>query len=207
MRLPRIDTADIGLFEFDFDTTMAIFFLTAKEQVYGRYGGRDDKGPDTRMSLAGLHYAAEAALDAHSRLLKEPDLAISKFTRLIEDGLPIDKYGDGSTARDYTYIDDIVEGVVGALHLRTGPLCEILNLGGSQTVTLNELITTIEAAVGKPARINALPDQPGDVPLTSADVSKAARLLGFQPHTRIGEGVARYVEWFRQMRRDGVVVC
>ncbi len=138
---------------------------------------------------------------------QRPDLAISKFTRLIEDGLPIDKYGDGSTARDYTYIDDIVEGVVGALHLRTGPLCEIINLGGSQTVTLNELISTIETAVGKPARINALPDQPGDVPLTSADVSKAARLLGFRPRTRIAEGVAHYVEWFRQMRRDGVAVC
>ena len=72
---------------------------------------------------------------------------------------------------------------------------------------LNELIATIEAAVGKPARINALPEQPGDVPLTSADVSKATRLLGFHPCTRIHEGVARYVEWFRHMRRDGVVVC
>jgi UDP-glucuronate 4-epimerase len=108
---------------------------------------------------------------------QRPDLAISKFTRLIEDGLPIDKYGDGHTARDYTYIDDIVEGVVGALHHRQGPLCDIFNLGGSQTVTLNELIALVEAAVGRPARINALPEQPGDVPLTSADVGKAARLL------------------------------
>ena len=138
---------------------------------------------------------------------QRPDLAISKFTRLIEDGQPIDKYGDGNTARDYTYIDDIVEGVIGALNLRTSPLCEIINLGGSQTVTLNELIATIETAVGQPARINALPDQPGDVPLTSADVGKAARLLGFQPRTRVTEGIARYVEWFRQMRRDGLVVC
>ncbi len=138
---------------------------------------------------------------------QRPDLAISKFTRLIEDGLPIDKYGSGGTARDYTYIDDIVEGVIGALHLSSGPLCQIVNLGGSQTVTLNELIATLESAVGKQALINALPDQPGDVPLTSADVSKAARLLGFRPQTRVAEGVARYVEWFRQMRRDGVVVC
>jgi len=138
---------------------------------------------------------------------QRPDLAISKFTRLIEDGLPIDKYGDGHTARDYTYIDDIVEGVVGALHHRQGPLCDIFNLGGSQTVTLNELIALVEAAVGRPARINALPEQPGDVPLTSADVGKAARLLGFRPATRIDQGVPRYVDWFRQMRRDGVAVC
>ncbi|MBE7495665.1 MAG: SDR family NAD(P)-dependent oxidoreductase [Verrucomicrobiaceae bacterium] len=138
---------------------------------------------------------------------QRPDLAISKFTRLIEDGQPIDKYGDGSTARDYTFISDIVDGILGALNYTKGPACDIFNLGGSQTVTLNDLIATIEAAVGKKARINALPDQPGDVPLTSADVSKAAALLNFRPTTRIEQGVARYVEWFREMRAKGVTVC
>ncbi len=135
---------------------------------------------------------------------QRPDLAISKFTRRIEDGQPIDKYGAGHTARDYTFISDIVDGVLGALRYEDGPLCDIFNLGGSQTVTLNELIATIEEAVGRKAIVNELPEQPGDVPLTSADVSKARRLLGFKPTTTIREGVPRFVEWFRRMRAEGV---
>lgn len=138
---------------------------------------------------------------------QRPDLAISKFTRLIEDGLPIDKYGDGTTRRDYTYIDDIVDGVIGALNYRTGPLCDIFNLGGSQNVSLNDLIATIEQALGKKATINQLPEQPGDVPLTAADVSKARALLGFQPATAIAQGVPKYVEWFHEMRARGIVLC
>jgi UDP-glucuronate 4-epimerase len=138
---------------------------------------------------------------------QRPDLAISKFTRLIEDGKPIDKYGDGSTARDYTFCHDIVDGIIGALNYRSGPVCDIFNLGGSQTVTLNDLIATIEASVGKKAQINPLPDQPGDVPLTSAEVSKATRLLNFKPTTTIAQGVPTYIEWFRQMRAQGVTIC
>ncbi|MBL9133637.1 MAG: SDR family NAD(P)-dependent oxidoreductase [Verrucomicrobiaceae bacterium] len=138
---------------------------------------------------------------------QRPDLAISKFTRLIEEGKPIDKYGDGSTARDYTFISDIVDGILGALNYSSGPACDIFNLGGSQTVTLNELIATIEAAVGKKAQINPLPDQPGDVPLTSADVSKAKALLNFRPTTHIAQGVPQFVAWFREMRARGVAVC
>lgn len=91
MRLPRIDSSDLALFEFDFDTTMSIFFLNAEEKLYGRYGGRDSKGPETRMSLAGLHYAMEAALDTHARLKKEPELALPapekpRFVRDIGSG-------------------------------------------------------------------------------------------------------------------------
>jgi UDP-glucuronate 4-epimerase len=138
---------------------------------------------------------------------QRPDLAISKFTRLIEDGQPIDKYGDGSTARDYTFISDIVDGILGAVNYRSGPLCDIFNLGGSQTVTLNDLIATIEEAVGKKAQIRQLPDQPGDVPLTSAEVSKAVRLLNFRPTTTIAQGVPEYVRWFRDMRARGLTVC
>lgn len=137
---------------------------------------------------------------------QRPDLAISKFCRLIEDGLPIDKYGDGTTARDYTFISDIVDGIIGALNYRTGPICDIFNLGGSQTVTLNKLISTIEDALGKKAIINQMPEQPGDVPLTSADVSKARELLQFSPTTTIDQGVSRYVEWFRRMRAEGVTL-
>jgi UDP-glucuronate 4-epimerase len=136
---------------------------------------------------------------------QRPDLAISKFTRRIEDGLSLDRYGDGNTARDYTFITDIVDGIIGALNYESGPICDIFNLGGSQTVTLNEMISTIEAAVGKKAIVNVMPEQPGDVPLTSADVSKAKELLHFKPTTHITEGIPRFVDWFRSVRAEGVV--
>ena len=138
---------------------------------------------------------------------QRPDLAISKFTRLIEAGLSIDKYGAVHTARDYTFISDIVDGIIGALHYHTGSVFDIFNLGGSQTVTLNELIATIETAVGKKAQINQLPEQPGDVPLTSADVGKAKQWLNFKPKTTIQQGVPAYVEWFHTMRAEGVAIC
>lgn len=127
---------------------------------------------------------------------QRPDLAISKFCRALLEDRPIDKYGDGTTCRDYTYIDDIVDGVMGALTYE-GPLFDIFNLGGSQTVTLNELIAACEAACGKKAIINQLPLQPGDVPRTVADVSKATRLLGFKPRTALPEGVRKFVEWWK----------
>ena len=138
---------------------------------------------------------------------QRPDLAISKFTKLILDGKPIDKYGKGDTARDYTFISDIVNGILGALAYTENtdaPKCSIFNLGGSQTVTLNELIASIENALGKKATINEMPEQPGDVPLTSADVSKAARLLDFKPTTHIDTGIPKFVEWFLEMRKLGL---
>ncbi|MBL9113740.1 MAG: SDR family NAD(P)-dependent oxidoreductase [Verrucomicrobiaceae bacterium] len=137
---------------------------------------------------------------------QRPDLAISKFTRAIEDGKPIDKYGAGNTKRDYTFITDIVDGIMGALNFNGEPLASIYNLGGSQTVSLNEMIESIERAVGKTAIINQMPEQPGDVPLTSADVSKAIRDLGFKATTHIEQGIPKFVEWFRQMRAEGNVV-
>jgi len=126
---------------------------------------------------------------------QRPDLAIHKFTRQILEGKPIDQYGDGSTRRDYTYIDDIVQGVVACLSYE-GQLCDVFNLGESQTTTLTELIEQIEAALGKKAIINRMPDQPGDVPLTYADISKAKRLLNYNPTTKIAEGIPKFVEWF-----------
>ncbi len=135
---------------------------------------------------------------------QRPDLAISKFSRLIDEGKPIDKYGDGSTMRDYTFVSDIVDGIMGAVRYEGAPLCDIFNLGGSQTVSLNDMIVAIEKAVGKTAQINPLPDQPGDVPLTSADVSKARAHLGFNPTTDISTGIPKFVEWFRETRARGV---
>ncbi len=138
---------------------------------------------------------------------QRPDLAISKFTKLILDGQPIDRYGKGNTARDYTYVSDIVDGIIGALDYTARedtPKCDIFNLGGSQTVTLNEMISSIENAVGQKAQINEMPEQPGDVPLTSADVSKATKLLNFLPTTHIDTGIPKFVEWFLAMRKLGL---
>jgi UDP-glucuronate 4-epimerase len=125
---------------------------------------------------------------------QRPDLAIAKFTRKILAGEPIDQYGDGSTARDYTFIDDIVSGVIAACRWERSEF-DIFNLGGSQTHTLAKLITTIEAALGKKAEIRMLPEQPGDVPQTYADVGKAGDLLGYSPATPLADGITRYVEW------------
>lgn len=128
---------------------------------------------------------------------QRPDLAIAKFTRKILQGEPIDRYGDGSTARDYTYIDDIISGVLSAIAYDSKDF-DIFNLGGSATTTLAQLIAMLEETTGKEAIINQMPDQPGDVPRTYADISKAGRLLGYQPQTPIAEGLKKYVHWFRE---------
>ena len=126
---------------------------------------------------------------------QRPDLAIHKFTDAIHKGLPIPQYGDGSTRRDYTYIDDIVQGVMGALHYN-GALFDIFNLGENQTITLTELIQEIEKALGKKALIERLPEQQGDMPLTSADITKARALLAYNPQTKIAEGIPKFVSWY-----------
>jgi UDP-glucuronate 4-epimerase len=128
---------------------------------------------------------------------QRPDLAIHKFTKKIRAGEPIDQFGDGTTRRDYTYIDDILQGVMASLDYN-GPLFDIFNLGESETVSLKDLIAAIEQAVGKKARINYLPEQPGDVPLTCADISKAKKLLDYQPTTPLGVGLPKFVEWFNR---------
>ncbi len=126
---------------------------------------------------------------------QRPDLAIHKFARLIEAGEPIPVYGDGTSRRDYTYVSDVVDGVVAALDR---PLeFEIINLGNSDPVELGTLIGLIEEALDKEARINRLPDQPGDVPVTYADISKARRLLGYEPRFPIRQGLRQFVQWMR----------
>ncbi len=126
---------------------------------------------------------------------QRPDLAIHKFTRRIFEGKPIDQFGDGRTRRDYTYIDDIIQGTMAALQY-DGPMFDVFNLGESETIELRELIGAIEQAVGKEARINQLPEQPGDVPRTCADISKARKLLGYDPKTPFREGLPKFVDWF-----------
>jgi UDP-glucuronate 4-epimerase len=123
-----------------------------------------------------------------------PDMAPYLFTRWVSNGEPLKMFGDGTTYRDYTYIDDIVAGVVAALDADLP--YEIINLGNSQTVMLRDFIALVEELVGRKANIVRLPPQPGDVPRTCADVSKARRLLGYDPKTPFAEGMARFVKWY-----------
>ena len=126
---------------------------------------------------------------------QRPEMAIAKFTDLIARGRTLPLYGSGQTRRDYTYVDDIVDGIVAALEL--APKFEIFNLGGSQTTTLIDLVHWIAGELGVEPRLEMLPAQPGDVPITFADVAKAGRLLGYAPKVPIREGLARYVAWYR----------
>ena len=127
---------------------------------------------------------------------QRPDLAIHKFASLITQQKPIPVFGDGTTRRDYTYIDDIIDGVIAAIHYDDSDY-EIFNLGESRTVELNELISLLEKELNMPAVIDRQPSQPGDVPQTYADISKARALLHYDPKTQIEEGLRRFVEWFR----------
>jgi UDP-glucuronate 4-epimerase len=127
---------------------------------------------------------------------QRPDLAIHKFTRAIHEGRPITQYGDGTSRRDYTYVDDVVHGIRGAADYRRADF-DIFNIGESETTSLRELIAAIENATGKKAVIDRQPDQPGDMPATWADISKARLLLGYKPRTKIAEGIPKFVEWFR----------
>jgi UDP-glucuronate 4-epimerase len=132
---------------------------------------------------------------------QRPDLAIHQFTRKIDAGEPIDQFGDGTTRRDYTYIDDIIQGVM-ASFAYNGPLFDIFNLGENDTIQLKDLIAAIEKALGKKAQINQLPEQPGDMPVTSADISKARKLLGYNPTTPLSVGLPKFVDWFLKKQKQ-----
>jgi UDP-glucuronate 4-epimerase len=132
---------------------------------------------------------------------QRPDLAIHKFAKLISEGRPIPVFGDGTTRRDYTYIDDIISGVRAAIDYDQSDY-EVINLGESRTVELRELISLIEKEVGRRAEIDWQPAQPGDVPQTYADITKARRLLGYNPQTQIETGIKLFVEWFTASRRS-----
>ncbi len=129
---------------------------------------------------------------------QRPEMAIHKFTRLIDQGENIPVYGDGSSRRDYTYIDDLVEGILGVVRHHKG--FEVYNLGESQTTSLKDLIRLIEEAFGKKANIEMLDFQPGDVSVTYADISKAERMLKYQPKVKMEEGIRRFVEWYKAQR-------
>lgn len=208
-------TGTLNLLEASRATGVARFLFASSSSVYGLSKvvpfSEDLPLPQTLSPYAATKLAGEHLCGNFSHLFglrvvclrfftvygpgQRPDLAIHKFTDAIHHGRPIPQYGDGSTRRDYTYIDDIVQGVMGALAYE-GALFDIFNLGENQTITLSELIREIEKGLGKKALIEQLPEQQGDMPLTSADISKARRLLGYDPRTKIAEGIPKFIEWY-----------
>ena len=130
---------------------------------------------------------------------QRPEMAIHHFTRSILEGRKISLFGDGSSRRDYTYIEDIIEGTLGACSRENG--FQIYNLGESQTISLSELIREIEGQAGKKAILEYLPEQPGDVQQTYADIRKARELLGYNPQTKVREGLARFVQWYLEEKK------
>lgn len=127
---------------------------------------------------------------------QRPEMAIHRFAHCIAHGTPLPFFGDGSSRRDYTYVEDIVDGIVRALDRAHGYF--VCNLGGSTTTSLQELVSMLEARLGKKANLRRMPDQPGDVPLTCADVSRATRELGWRCKTSIRDGIDKFCAWFEQ---------
>lgn len=127
---------------------------------------------------------------------QRPEMAIHKFTRMINNGEPIPFYGDGSSSRDYTYITDIINGIIAALNIGDG--FGIFNLGDSKTIKLNELVGLIEDGLGKKAKLNKMAIQPGDVPITYADISQAQDVLGYEPEVTIKDGVINFIKWYKK---------
>jgi UDP-glucuronate 4-epimerase len=199
-----------GIDRFLFASSSSVYGLAKKVPFSEDLPLAQTLSPYAATKLAGEHLCGNYAHLYGMRVVclrfftvygpgQRPDLAIHKFTDSIHRGLPIPQYGDGSTRRDYTYIDDIVHGVMGALRY-AGPKFDIFNLGENQTTTLSELIVEIEKALGKKALIERHPEQPGDMPLTAADISKARQLLAYDPQTKIREGIPKFVEWYLSTR-------
>src|SRR5438093_1931947 len=210
-------TGTLHLFEAARVTGVQRFIFASSSSVYGASKtvpfSEEEHLTQTLSPYAATKIAGEFLCSTFSHLYQmrvvalryftvygprqRPDLAIHQFTRKIHAGQPIDQFGDGSTRRDYTYIDDIIQGTTAALDY-DGPLFDIFNLGESQTTQLKDLVLAIENAVGKKAKINRLAEQPGDMPRTYADISKARKLLGYNPTTKLSEGLPKFVEWFLQ---------
>lgn len=131
---------------------------------------------------------------------QRPDLAIHKFTKLITENKAIPFYGDGTNERDYTYIDDIVQGIIASIDFIDSDkkIFEVFNLGGDKTISLMEMVTTIENALGKKALINKMPMQSGDVDRTNADLTKSRKVLGYEPQTKFGEGIREFISWYKE---------
>ncbi|RPD48930.1 NAD-dependent epimerase/dehydratase family protein [Paracnuella aquatica] len=202
------------LLDFAVKTGVQKFVFASSSSVYGVNGNlpwNEEERLQPISPYAMTKLAGEGLGHVYSHLYKlpfialrfftvygpgqRPDLAIHKFTKAIINGEPIPVFGDGSTSRDYTFIDDIVSGILGAVDYE-GSLYEIVNLGNHQTVSLQGLIDALEEVIGKKAIINRQPEQPGDVPHTYADVAKAQRLFGYNAGTDLREGLRKFYDWF-----------
>ena len=206
---------DFGVKQFVFGSSSSVYGINAKIPF-----AEDDKIQQPISPYAATKAAGELLCHTFAHLYdlrvvclrfftvygarQRPDLAIHKFSQLIYDGKPIPVFGDGTTRRDYTYIDDIISGVRAAIDYDQSNY-EVFNLGESQTVELRELIALLEENLGRKAIIERQPMQPGDVPATFADVSKARKLLNYNPQTKIADGIPRFVEWFRAMKETAAV--
>ena len=213
-------TGTLHLLEAARVTGVERFIFASSSSVYGTSKivpfSEDEHLTQTLSPYAATKIAGEFLCSTYSHLYQlrvvalryftvygprqRPDLAIHQFTRRIHAGHPIEQFGGGTTRRDYTYIDDVIQGTMTALQYE-GPRFDIFNLGENETIQLKDLIVAIENAVGKKARINQLPEQPGDMPLTCANISKARELLGYNPTIRLNDGLPRFVEWFLNSRR------
>lgn len=162
----------------------------------------------TKIAGEGLLYSNHALTGLNTTILRfftvygpgqRPEMAIHKFTRLIDNNKPLPFYGDGQTSRDYTFIDDIISGIMGAVSKPDG--YRIFNLGGNKTVTLSRLIQIIQEKLGKEAILDKMPNQAGDVPKTYANIDKAQKILGYDPKTDIDEGIERFIKWYLEFGR------
>jgi UDP-glucuronate 4-epimerase len=209
-------TGTLNLLEFARQHDIKQFVFGSSSSVYGINAkvpfSEDDPIRQPISPYAATKGAAELLCHTYSHLYgircvclrfftvygprQRPDLAIHKFARLISEGQPIPVFGDGTTRRDYTYVDDIIDGVVAAMQYDKSDY-EVINLGESRTVELRELIALLEKELDAHAIIDRQPPQPGDVPQTFADITRARKLLGYNPSTQIEAGIGKFVEWFR----------
>ena len=197
-----------GIRQFVFGASSSVYGINAKVPF-----GEDDPIRQPISPYAATKAAGELLCHTYTHLYgirsvclrfftvygprQRPDLAIHKFAGLISAAKPIPVFGDGTTRRDYTFIDDIIAGVRAAIDYDKSDY-EVINLGESRTVELRELISLIEKELGATAKIDRQPLQPGDVPQTFADITKARRLLGYNPQTQIEDGIRKFVEWFKK---------
>ncbi len=198
---------DFEVKQFVFGSSSSVYGINAKVPF-----AEDDRIHQPISPYASTKAAGELLCHTYSHLFdirtvclrfftvygarQRPDLAIHKFSRLITEGTPIQIFGDGTTRRDYTYIDDIIQGVRAAMDY-DGSMHEVFNLGESETTELSRLVELLEENLGIKAVIDRQPMQPGDVPITFADISKAKQLLNYDPSTKIEEGIPKFVEWFQ----------
>jgi len=203
---------EFGVGQFVFGSSSSVYGINSKVPF-----SEDDKIFQPISPYAATKAAGELLCHTYSHLYdirtvclrfftvygarQRPDLAIHKFTKLITEGQPIQVFGDGSSRRDYTYIDDIIQGVRASIDY-DGSMHEVFNLGESETTELSRLIDLIENAVGNKAIIDRQPIQPGDVPVTFADISKARRLLNYDPHTKIETGIPNFVAWYQNLHAE-----